>query len=165
MKPLKQFISTFLIVSLITGCAASSTRLIEDGNSLSDTRFCRNYLNDYRDLWQKEREQNISSKEVDYLIALRDQKERRSLTRAKCEELVKDQNTTAVAIGVLVVMAAALANSGGGGAPSSGGYAWDQFYDGNGNLIWRCRNKANGQFAYNSRCATAYKVDSTWPAK
>tara|TARA_Y100001970_G_C14004420_1_gene735074 strand:- start:247 stop:888 length:642 start_codon:yes stop_codon:yes gene_type:complete len=45
------------------------------------------------------------------------------------------------------------------------GYAWDQHYGGYGTLIWRCRDKSNGQWAPDSKCAGKIKSDNTWPDK
>lgn len=164
MNGFKKYTSLFLIFVMMTGCAASRTAIINDSTDLSDTQICRNYLNDYSELQSKA---SLTHEEKQYLDALNALVLERDLEESDCEELVSDQNSTAVAIGLLVVVAAALANSGGGGNyyPSQSGYAWDQFYDSNQNLVWRCRNKANGRFADSSSCASAYKLDTTWPAK
>ena len=50
---------------------------------------------------------------------------------------------------------------------SSSQYFWDEFYNGpfcTGELIWRCRNSSNGEFASDSRC-TGSKLDLKWPSK
>ena len=173
MKGFQKIVSCLLMVSFITGCAVSNSRMIKDGNSLSDVKFCRNYLNDYRDLMAKFAGKTITSDELGYFSALKVQKKQRNLTRMNCEGLVKKKNTAnaGAVIGVLAIIVAvaatAAAAKSGGGAGYSGntGYAWDQFYDGHRNLIWRCRDKSNGEFAYDFNCGSAYKVDSTWPAK
>ena len=50
---------------------------------------------------------------------------------------------------------------------SSSQYYWDEFYNGpfcTGELIWRCRDASNGEFASDSRC-TGSKLDLKWPSK
>jgi hypothetical protein len=42
---------------------------------------------------------------------------------------------------------------------------WDQFYDGTGILIWRCRGIFSGRFAENVRCASDLQSDDRWPKK
>lgn len=46
---------------------------------------------------------------------------------------------------------------------SDTGYAWDAFYNQYNQIIWRCRNKSNGQFARNINCNGKTKRDNTWP--
>ncbi|WP_271272852.1 hypothetical protein [Aliamphritea hakodatensis] len=176
MKGFQQIISGILIVALITGCAATSTQVISDGDNLSDAKLCRNYLNDYQNLLNKRNQQEINHEEFVYLQALILQVQKRDLTPEKCSELVKDQNIAAIGVGALLIITAALIAAGGGrsgsgsgssknAAYSDQGFAWDQFYDLNGDLTWRCRNKANGQFAYDSDCILEPKSDFTWPGK
>lgn len=65
-----------------------------------------------------------------------------------------------------VVLVAAMIEGGGDGYDYSGsGYAWDAFYDQYGNIQWRCRDKSNGEFAYDSNCSGLVKSDNTWPDK
>jgi hypothetical protein len=75
-----------------------------------------------------------------------------------------------VLVGALILGAVAYAASngayGGGGystAVSDYKWSWDQFRDGNGVLIWRCRGEQTGQFADDWRCAGLYRADSKWP--
>lgn len=75
-----------------------------------------------------------------------------------------------VLVGALVLGAVAYAasngTSGGGGysaTQSDYKWSWDQFGDGNGVLIWRCRGEQTGQFADDWRCAGLYRADSKWP--
>jgi hypothetical protein len=84
---------------------------------------------------------------------------------------VSDDNAQKMMIGLVILGAAATAAAasyGGGGSPqnyNNTGYAWDAFYDQYYNLTWRCRDKSNGQFAYDYNCSTKVKVDTTWPSK
>ena len=65
-----------------------------------------------------------------------------------------------------IIAVGVVAAAGAGGSNNySSGYAWDQFYDGNYNLVWRCRDKSTGQFAYNSACSGQYQNDNTWTGK
>ncbi len=69
-----------------------------------------------------------------------------------------------------VALIVAMIDGGGGGGDEydysgSSGYAWDQHYGGYGTLIWRCRDKSNGQWAPDSKCAGKPKNDNTWPGK
>lgn len=43
------------------------------------------------------------------------------------------------------------------------GYAWDAFYNEYHRIVWRCRNKENGQFANDRKCSGMEQTDSTWP--
>ncbi len=64
--------------------------------------------------------------------------------------------------GAVAAAGVAAANSGGGGYyPTTGSYgvAWDQFYDQNRLLTWRCRDKATGQFVCDSACSGKAMVD------
>ena len=45
------------------------------------------------------------------------------------------------------------------------GYAWDAFYDQNGNIQWRCRDINTKRFAKSSFCKDKIKEDNTWPKK
>jgi hypothetical protein len=71
----------------------------------------------------------------------------------------------ALILGVVGYAAANGAFSGGGySAPVSDyKWSWDQFGDGRGVLIWRCRGEQTGQFADDWRCAGLYRADSKWP--
>lgn len=66
--------------------------------------------------------------------------------------------TILTVIGVAAGVAAAR-NSGGGGGFADGGYAWDYQP---GSAQWVCRDRSNGQYAYQNNCAGLAKFDS-WP--
>jgi hypothetical protein len=42
-------------------------------------------------------------------------------------------------------------------------WAWDQFRDGFGNRVWRCRGKHSGEFLEDFFCTGHLKRDYTWP--
>lgn len=92
---------------------------------------------------------------------------KRGATVEKCERLVASDN--AIATGIAIGGAAAAAgvaahnNGGGGYRPQPYGVAWDQFYNENYQLIWRCRDRTNGQFVDDYYCSSMAMVDSTWP--
>ena len=159
----------FLILALaISGCTTSPSSFIKNAAKLDDTDVCQNFLKDFNKLYRKKSSGTITALESQYLTKLEYQYDSRSLTRPRCERLVAENNKRILAGVAAVTAAVAVANyasknSGGGYAPQ--GYAWDQFYDNSYNLIWRCRNKSNGQFAADSFCSGQYKVDSTWTGK
>ena len=69
-------------------------------------------------------------------------------------------------IGGAVAVVIAMIDGGGGSDydySRSSGYAWDKHYGANNTLIWRCRDKSNGQWASNSKCEGKPKNDNTWP--
>lgn len=96
---------------------------------------------------------------------------RRGATAEKCTRLIQTDNAVATGIAVAAVggaAAAVAANNGYGGGgyyrPSPvSGVAWDQFYGQNYSVIWRCRDKATGQFVDDYYCNSAPMIDSTWP--
>jgi len=42
-------------------------------------------------------------------------------------------------------------------------WAWDGFYDAQGNLQWRCRGINTGSFADDFKCVFRLRTDATWP--
>lgn len=169
MTLVKNTIVSFLILSFITGCSVSRHAIISGDSDLTDAQVCRNYLND-KDILTKGYIAEDTD-EANYIYALNKEVKYRALTEYKCEilaaqdrkEIAQGVIAAVVAVGV-VVLAVAAAEAGGSNNYSSG-YAWDQFYDGNYNLVWRCRDKSTGQFAYNSACSGQYKTDNTWTGK
>lgn len=171
----RKVISAMTAASLsLSGCAVSQKDFASSAYSLDDTAVCRNFLEDGSKITGIHNA-SVTGDELAYLSALENQVNRRELNHYKCEQLVKEQNekiAKGILIGVVAIGAAALAaksgGGGGGGTASNSdasGYAWDQFYDGYGNLTWRCRDKSNGRFANNYLCASEYKLDTTWPGK
>ena len=169
MTLVKNIIVSFLILSFITGCSASRHAIISGDSELTDAQVCRNYLND-KDILAKGYIAEDTD-EANYIYALNKEVKYRALTEYKCEifaaqdrkKIAQGVVAAVVAVGV-VVLAVAAAEAGGSNNYSSG-YAWDQFYDGNYNLVWRCRDKSTGQFAYNSACSGQYQNDNTWTGK
>ena len=91
---------------------------------------------------------------------------RRGATVEKCLRLIQNDNSMAAGIAVAGLAAgAAAANNGGGYYPSGGSYgvAWDQFYNEFYQTIWRCRERASGQFVPDYSCAGKPMIDPTWP--
>lgn len=170
MFTFRNVIVYILILIQISACAASRNSIINGNSELTDTTVCRNYLDD-KELLSKQ--YNVKDEdELEYIYALNREIRFRSLSEVKCEQLIAQDNkeitqgvtTTIVTIG-LVALTLAAAAAGSGSNVKSSGYAWDQFYDANHNLVWRCRSKATGQFAYNSSCYGQIKTDSTWQGK
>lgn len=92
---------------------------------------------------------------------------KRGTTVERCRRLIQSDKAmlaAAVAVGG-AALAAGAASSGGGYYPSYGSYgvAWDQFYNEYYQLIWRCRDRSNGQFVPDTYCSGQAMVDSTWP--
>ena len=97
--------------------------------------------------------------------------EKRGATVEHCYRLIQADQAilTGIAIaGAATAVGIAAANGGYGGGyyppPGSyGGVAWDHFYNEYGQPMWRCRERATGQFADDYRCSGMAMVDSTWP--
>jgi hypothetical protein len=134
-----------------------------DKSKGSATSLCRAYL-----------DQQLSDQ---YRYDIQSELIRRSVDPAECQAKVMGENVALATIGAVAVgigVAAACqdgcpAVGGGGYSPSPNtyktGYAWDQFYDEYRQLIWRCRDRSNGQFAYDYHCAGKVQFDSEWPSK
>jgi hypothetical protein len=163
MINIKSALGISWVGAFIIGCAASHQDFTNNGDTFSDTKVCRNYIDDKAKLRQDYKA--IDNLEVNYLNALKTQIDRRSLQSSKCKALIKSQNAKIAGSIAAITVAAAAIKYGGSGSSHQSGYAWDQFYDGNYNLTWRCRDKSNGQFAYNSSCSNQIKSDNTWPDK
>jgi hypothetical protein len=166
MDPLKKILTAILIISLISGCAVSKSRFLLEANSLADLEVCRAYIRDFDKLGRSY--QAKDEEERQYLDLLYIQAAERLLVVSTCEDMISEDNNKTAMIGLAILGVAAVAYSAAqsqGGSTSSAGYAWDAFYDQNYNLLWRCRNKSNGQFAYDSMCSNQLKNDYTWPSK
>lgn len=156
----------FVIVSLVSGCTVSQSRFIKDSYKLSDVDACRAYIRDKDKLVSSFEPKDETEK--DYLWHLKTQVKRRKLSTYRCEKIISESNNEKLLIGTAILGAIAVgmaASQGSGSSYQPQGYAWDAFYDQNYNLVWRCRNRSNGQFAYDSNCMGKVKVDTTWPQK
>lgn len=114
------------------------------------------------------------SPDVSFATSVSAELDRRGLTSAGCADMVaKENQRAALVLGAILLGAAAVAvaRSGGSGgstyAPASYNtdttWAWDQFRDQFGSLIWACRGRQTGQFADQWRCAGQFQSDYTWP--
>lgn len=173
----KRLTAVILCSSLIVSCTTSPEKFIKESTSLSNVKVCRNWVADSGKGTAEYRLQ-AGDTERRYLDLLRVEMVRRNLDDASCQSIVKRADA-AIGAGILIGVVAAGAayclsseDCGGGGYSSgqsngvtSTGFAWDQFYDGNGQLVWRCRDKSNGRFANNYSCSGKYQVDTTWPSK
>jgi len=99
---------------------------------------------------------------------------RRGVSPYQCHEIVDRASKEATAAIAIILGGAAIAaaarSSGGGGypyAPTNQDYdwAWDQFFDQYSQLVWACRGRQTGQFAYLDKCTYKAKHDFTWPSK
>tara|TARA_A100001391_G_scaffold51157_1_gene31207 strand:- start:12327 stop:12794 length:468 start_codon:yes stop_codon:yes gene_type:complete len=151
---MKRLIAIFACASLLAGCATTQSNFYADPTAPQDTFLCRAFL---------------ETDDAQYHADIAKELSRRGIADYECKQKVDAHTGAMVGLAVLgtVVAVGVAANSGGGySAPTyygRYGYAWDQFYDANYRLIWRCRNKANGQFIADHNCASYEKSDHTWP--
>lgn len=86
----------------------------------------------------------------------------------------EQQNAAAGAVALVAVVGlVALAAKGGRGGAGNGyapassasdtNWDWDQFFDANGQLVWRCRGVQTGQFAIDVECINKPQLDLRWP--
>jgi hypothetical protein len=163
-------------VLIVQSCAMSPTSFVNNRASLDDVDVCRRYEKDHQKIYDN----SSNPQDQHYLSTLKDEVSNRGLSLSKCDKILSDNAANNAAIFALALAAAAAAYGGGGGGSTTQpddststdyydytktGYAWDAFYDQYYNLVWRCRNKANGQFAYDYQCGGKVKVDTTWPDK
>ena len=163
---MNKFVIFIISISLVvSGCASTQYGFMTNTSNLDDLDVCQNYVKDFEKIQQ--RHENDDESERIYLNTLLLEVNKRGLSPSYCANIVSERDSEVVdgvvAVGALLVFIALAVAAGGGG--SSQGYAWDQFYDEHYNLIWRCRDKSNGEFAYDSHCSGLTKSDSTWPKK
>ncbi|RCS22696.1 hypothetical protein DUT91_17670 [Phyllobacterium salinisoli] len=141
----------------LSGCTTNSAITNKDLTGKSTNALCRDLAT--------EADHNNRLKIANLLV-------RRGATVEKCQRLIATDNSIAAGIAVATVAGAAGAavhNGYGGGYyprhPNYGSYgvAWDQFYNQNYQLIWRCRDRSTGRFVYDYRCAGQPMFDGTWP--
>jgi hypothetical protein len=151
MRATSLLVSTLICIS---GCTTSTTRpSYSDPRAESTLILCRRLANSA--------DQQYRNQIAQVLV-------RRGATVEKCLRLINSDNSIAAGIavaGVAVAAGAAASNSGGGYYSGTGSYgvAWDQFYNEYYQLIWRCRDRATGQFVYDYNCSGKSMVDTTWP--
>src|SRR5690606_21767936 len=110
-----------------------------------------------------------STQDYQFKISLKRELESRGYSLLDCKKIMDDRHS-AIAIGAILGAALiAVSQSGGGGsgyAPVSDyDYAWDQYYNQYGQLVWACRGKQTGQFSYLENCRYKPANDYTWPSK
>ena len=146
----------FACVALcVSGCSTNSTIPVQNFRTQNTTALCQAWVNNPDQLYRTEVAKVLVS---------------RGASPEKCYRLVAADNAivtgiAVAAVGTAVGVAAANGGYGGGYYPSAGAYgvAWDQFYNQYRQPIWRCRDRATGQFADDYRCAGMPMHDGTWP--
>lgn len=151
-------ISTILSMLYLVGCTTTAEQFYQNPSAVETTSLCRGYLkSDDRKLAQ------------DIGIELN----RRGVYVQNCQNIVNRENAAIAAVAIAGVAVAACASSSScrsGFAGSSGGARyqdadWDEFYDADFDLVWRCREIDTGRFTYDNNCSGKYKTDSRWPSK
>jgi hypothetical protein len=170
MKILKNTITIGLAIILLISCVASPQQFLLNANTYSDLKVCRNFVQDYSKMASRSGA-DANNSEKQYLSALSGQIYKRSLSLQKCQELIKtDEDESFNRL---------LAGMRGRGRYGPGGfaygmenygrenkYAWDGFLVRSGfkrTVMWRCRDKSNGQFVDDDNCDGLQKNDNTWP--
>ena len=139
----------------VGGCSTSSTIPVEKLRTQNTTALCQAWVNNPDPLYKLEVAKVLES---------------RGATPDKCYRLVAGDTAimtglAVAAAGAAVGVAAANNGYGGGYYPQPGAYgvAWDQFRNQYYQPIWRCRDRATGQFVDDYRCAGKPMHDATWP--
>lgn len=150
----KLFVCAFASICLaLSGCAATKQEFYAKKDDLWDWSVCKTW-----------REASASG-DVDFRNDVYAEILKRNMTGSGCNTRNNVADIGAVSVIVLGVVAAALAAGGGGGNPGVNDYdwAWDQFRDQSGSLVWACRGRQSGQFAEQWRCNGKLMTDATWP--
>ncbi len=149
---------------MLAGCATTKNDFYSDRSTASTASLCRAH-------------RGAVAKEAAFAQDLERELNRRGIHTFQCEAEIERQSrevgqNVAKGVAVLAVIAAAVAVSrkGGTAAASAGTTSygqvdWDQFYDKDGVLVWRCREVQSGQFADDFRCAGLSQIDNRWPRK
>ena len=149
--------SLTLVLALALGaCTTSKETLRKNPRSVGKAALCRSMLTTNDTEFQKEL----------ILEAIK-----RGITAQQCVDMVKKQNeaiAAGVAIAAVGAAVAVCANNNCGGGNSyypthQYGYAWDLIRNQYGTPVYACRNRYNGQFAYDYQCAGMAQNDFTWP--
>ncbi len=141
----------------ISGCTTTKEDFQKNPSGQSNSSLCRAYLN---------------SSDPEFYVGITQELTARGIHPSQCKAIVDRQNTAIAAAAIVGVAVAACASSSncrdgfsGSGGYSYGDVAWDQFYDGRFQLVWRCREENTGRFTYDYKCAGKPKSDYRWPSK
>lgn len=151
-----QKVAATITALAMSGCAMTPERFHAEREKLTDGQVCDTVS------------VAIERGDPTFSEALAAEIQRRGLSRERCEEIAADERrAAAIFLAVLAVGAAAAAGSGGGGNSYAGtrdyNWAWDQFANQNGVLVWACRGIQTGQFAEEYHCMGKFKADTVWP--
>lgn len=146
--------AAFSLALVLAGCATSPKDFYANPTKPDGTALCRAWFD---------------AKDPKFKSDVGTELSRRGFTVDECQKRIVAQNVGvgAVAVAALTTTAAIACQNGGcgggGGYSSYGGYgyAWDNIPDGYGGRIWRCRSRANGEFADDGYCPI-YRADA-WP--
>lgn len=168
--------AAFVALSVaLSSCTTMSTipeeRFKRERTAMSDEAACAALFTAGREYKQTGR--------TEYFAATLDEITRRGKNVEWCNQRKDEQAETAagaLVFGALIALVAVAAK--GGGAPSNANaynttsrrapatdtdWDWDQFYDANGELVWRCRGVQTGQFAIDAECINKVQLDLRWP--
>lgn len=159
---MKKSALVLVIAAMLSGCAISPQQFAAQRETLRPDELC------------KGRASAVQSGDYQFRSDIDGELYRRGLGPSQCPAIMEEASRKAAAaaaiiLGGLAVVAIAK-SSGGGGYPyqpisQDYDWEWDQFYDQNYQLVWACRGRQTGQFAFLDRCAYKWKSDSTWPSK
>lgn len=162
----KKLISATVALTLVSGCAVSSSEFYRQRLTMSNAQLCRTFASSEDKVFQEQSVDNeIFANDVRVEI------NRRNLSHMECKQIVSGQNL-AIGAGALLgaaLIAVARRNGGGGGGGGPAKYDtewdWDEFYNGYHQLVWACRGVQTGQFADEYHCAGKLQTDNRWPGK
>lgn len=137
----------------LSGCGATKSEFYSKREQIGDWSICRTFA-DAND-----------SGDPAYINDVYNEIAKRGMTIEGCRNRNMAASAGAV-VGIAAGVAAiVLAASRGGGnyIPTDVDWAWDQFRDQSGALVWACRGRQSGQFAEQWRCNGKLMTDATWP--
>jgi hypothetical protein len=152
-QSLRSVASTFCVLLLLHGCAASPSQFASSRQKMGDSRLCST--------WKAARKGSDS----DFMVQVSTEAGRRGLSYQRCEEIARNQKLLAAGAIIAAAAVVAIAHSGGGGGAAAYDYdyAWDMFNNQQGRRMVRCRGIQTGQFAEDSHCAGKAMNDYRWP--
>ncbi len=167
MRPVTVKLLCGLIAASLAGCAVSPRQFAQERSTLPTVDVCRAF------------ESATKARDVDFISATSNELSARGVSSFDCRDMVAKENsrTGGVLLGIAaaaLLVAAASAGGGVGGAGTAGSsytsstdysWAWDQYYNQYGQLVWSCRGRQTGQFAELYRCQGSIQSDFTWPSK